>query len=577
MIFNVHPSDTRAILTPVDIAEGITDLHVAFDFDTPTRPREIRISWAIPVHQMIGVWTPSGLYDRSIGVNWRKRQTGSRQASGAPILTCLGHNGINRLTFGVSDAKTPISLAAGVAEKSMEQQCEVKFFVADIAPITHYEAIIRLDTRPLPFTDTVQDIAAWWEADCGYPRADVPEVAYLPLNSAWYSYHQHLDTETLVRECALSARYGLRTLIIDDGWQTADNNRGYAYCGDWQLCREKIPDMRDLVNRVHALGMKVMLWYSVPFVGIHAAAYDRFKDKALYHRPNDLVLDPRYPEVRGYLISCYAQALRDWDLDGFKLDFVDMFQLKPESPDFADGMDFSSVEDAVEQLFADIVSTLAAIKPGLLFEFRQSYIGPSILKYGNMLRVGDCPYNALRNRVAIVDLRLTSGRTAVHSDMLMWRADDTVEMAACQIQATLLGVPQISVRLDEIPEEHRAALEFWMHFAADHREALQRGHLSVKHPELSYPQVRSATADEAVTVNYAPLPFDTDGTPIQFCINSTPEVSSVLRFADGDSGAVSVTLRDCMGRVTETRTLDAAVQLHALAIPAYGMAEVRRV
>ena len=53
-----------------------------------------------------------------------------------------------------------------------------------------------------------------------------------------------------------------------------------------------------------------------------------------------------------------------------------------------------------------------------MIEFRQSYIGPAIRKYGNIFRAGDCPADILSNRIHTIDLRLTSGSTAVHSDML---------------------------------------------------------------------------------------------------------------------------------------------------------------
>ena len=53
-----------------------------------------------------------------------------------------------------------------------------------------------------------------------------------------------------------------------------------------------------------------------------------FKDKSLRFTETGLAaytLDPRYPEVRQYLIDTYVKALRDWELDGFKLDFIDRF------------------------------------------------------------------------------------------------------------------------------------------------------------------------------------------------------------------------------------------------------------
>ena len=56
--------------------------------------------------------------------------------------------------------------------------------------------------------------------------------------------------------------------------------------------------MRAHVARVHALGMNDLLWYSVPFIGIHSEAWTRFANKLL-NRDDRLktgVVDPRYPE-----------------------------------------------------------------------------------------------------------------------------------------------------------------------------------------------------------------------------------------------------------------------------------------
>lgn len=93
--------------------------------------------------------------------------------------------------------------------------------------------------------------------------------------------------------------------------------------------------MRAHVDRVHELGMKYILWYSVPFIGMYSQAWERFKDRLLYTMPGLMstgVVDPRYPEVREYLIQLYEQAVREWDLDGFKLDFVDSFHPSDNEP-----------------------------------------------------------------------------------------------------------------------------------------------------------------------------------------------------------------------------------------------------
>ena len=60
-----------------------------------------------------------------------------------------------------------------------------------------------------------------------------------------------------------------------------------------------------IVARVHRLGMKYMMWFSVPFVGKNSRfAYERFKGMLLDdHGDGTCVLDPRYPEVRDYLAA----------------------------------------------------------------------------------------------------------------------------------------------------------------------------------------------------------------------------------------------------------------------------------
>ena len=103
----------------------------------------------------------------------------------------------------------------------------------------------------------------------------------------------------------------MKTVIIDDGWQTDDESRKYGFCGEWRVAKKKFYDFEKFVRDVHALGMKVMVWYSVPFVGFFSESFVRFKNKLLY-RENGLnagVLDPRYKEVRDYLVSVYKTAL----------------------------------------------------------------------------------------------------------------------------------------------------------------------------------------------------------------------------------------------------------------------------
>jgi alpha-galactosidase len=105
----------------------------------------------------------------------------------------------------------------------------------------------------------------------------VPYEAKLPIYSTWYSYHQNFSIDELKNECKEAIKLGYKVLIVDDGWETTDGNRGYDFTGNWKA--ERVPETRKFVNEIQTLGMKVMFWYSVPFCGKKSLAYQRFKGK----------------------------------------------------------------------------------------------------------------------------------------------------------------------------------------------------------------------------------------------------------------------------------------------------------
>ncbi len=496
-----HLTHTRTELEP-DLE--IIRFHLEAERDLP--PPSLRLFWEVPQLDMQTRWMPGGLYHRNLPPDWGAG-TSSQLASNMPMMTFLNLKGQNRLTFAFSEAKRFVKLSAGVREESNRIVCELSLFTIPEAPIRSYDAELRIDTRSIFYADAIRAVSEWYAAFPDYTPSPAPEGAFEPIYSSWYSYHQNLFDHELEAECTQAKEFGMKGIIVDDGWQTEDNNRGYAWCGDWEISRKRFPDMRAHVARVHALGMKYIVWYSVPFAGTKSKIYQRFKGKFLYEIPRlqTAVLDPRFPEIREYLIHTYETAIREWDLDGFKLDFIDCFRFDGEDPAVAEnyaGRDLKSLPDAVDLLLSETMRRLRALKPEILIEFRQSYIGPAIRKYGNMFRAGDCPADILSNRVRTLDLRLTSGNTAVHSDMLEWNEADTPETAALQLLNVLFSVPQISVRLESIPETHRRMLRFWLDFAIRHRDVLLHGYLKPFHPDLNYPIVSSETAKEKVIAVY---------------------------------------------------------------------------
>lgn len=192
------------------------------------------------------------------------------------------------------------------------------------------------------------------------PVMEVPDAAREPVYSFWYSWHQDINASIVEEEAERAAKMGFDTIIVDDGWQTGDNNRGYAFCGDWAPEPGKFPDFPEHIRRVHAMGIKYMLWFSVPFVGKNTGCWNRFSDKLLCYdeRQQAGVLDLRYPEVREYLLAVYLKAVREWDLDGLKLDFIDEFYIREGTPVWKEGMDFRDIQEALDVFMTSVRETL---------------------------------------------------------------------------------------------------------------------------------------------------------------------------------------------------------------------------
>ena len=151
-------------------------------------------------------------------------------------------------------------------------------------------------------------------------------------------------------------------------------------------------------------------------------------------------------------------------------------------------------------------------------------MGPAIRSFGNMIRAGDVPGDPLRNRARTARLRLTSGTTAVHSDMLEWNPRETPEQAAQQILSVLFSVIQYSMRLDRLPADHRRMMRHWIAWTTEHRDALLRGDFRPRSPELGYPLLEGASADERVLAVYEPglavaVPADREA----WVVNATDE------------------------------------------------------
>ncbi len=531
------------------------------------------VELSFPYLDCAGVWHPGSGTDRSNLADWSEPYS-TMISKSAPVVAVFSEASVNRCTVALSEAAEKVYIAPGIHEEdgTFHIRVELPRMQNDQ---TDQEIVIRLDTRAVSFSTALREVSQWWEHDCAIQPMESPDCARQPMYSTWYSYHQMMQSDVLEQQCRLAAAAGFRTIIVDDGWQTDDNNRGYAFCGDWQPDHGKFPDMKRHVANVHAIGMKYMLWYSVPFVGKKSKVWERFRNKLLYQidRLGAGVLDPRYPDVREYLVQTYVDAVKEYDIDGLKLDFIGQFSGRDNAADFCEGMDCSSVQIAVDRLMLDVAQSLKAIRPDIMLEFRQPYIGPHIRKYGNIFRVNDCPNSALTNRVGIVDLRLLSGRTAIHSDMLMWHDGEDAENIALQLIACIFSTVQISILLENMSLRQKKTLEFWLQFMQQNQQLLLHTPLEALEPHNLYPQVQVTNDSQQMIALYSGnrTVRALEGKKLTV-LNGSSSDAFYVETAQGKS--FHLVRKDCTGAVLEERIVKADTRVMRIPATVGGLMEL---
>lgn len=571
-----NQSAFTATVTAEEIEPNLFDYHIRIDFGQASKPPPIQIDWFVPILDVAGKWHPTIGADRSLTANW-VTTIKTYATLGAPVVTFFSAQGENRHTFALSDAINPIGIRTQVEEEDSSINCRIVLFDCEWPEIDYYEITIRIDERPAAYHQAIAAIGQWWSAMPPYKPAPVPESAYEPVYSTWYSFHQKLTAEEVEANCQWSNELGCKTVILDDGWQTEDNNKGYAFCGDWEIAQSKFPDFRGHVANVRELGMQYLVWFSVPFIGPKSQVWASYQNKTLPKEPvgSAACLDPRFASVRQMIIDCYRSAVSDWNIDGLKLDFVDRFTA--EKPVTADDetADMVSVPAAADRLFTEIMSQLRELKPEILIEFRQAYIGPAMRKYGNIFRAHDCPNDALSNLTRTIDLRLLSGNTAVHSDMVMWNPNESVERAAMQLWATLFSVPQISVKQGAIPADHEQMLATFLQFWRQRKALLMHGNLNPTQPLHLYPSVHIENEQEHLVAVYrdkhiAEIPTSAASRKLTL-VNATSQPGLYIQ-CNGNNTTQTLQIHNCIGDIVGHATLSDSAAIQVIEIPSAGFA-----
>ena len=531
----------------------------------------VRISFEIRMLGILSTLAPTLEYNRNrMMKQWfNPRRVESNFYSGIPMLAVVKDGKDNYATVAVSDSVNKNEISICINDFASYDKIKVEIKIGRMQAKKSVD--LRVDMREISIVQALQDLGKWFEEY--YPvQYPVPEAAFDALYSTWYNFHQHPSAEKLLPELKTASKLGFKTVIIDDGWQYDGNGTGdYIDCGDWSISKEKFPDFKAFVESLHELGMRVMLWFPVPFVGFHTAAYQRFKDKLLYEEKGNInagILDPRYACVRRFIVENFCNFARENLLDGLKLDFIDSFMEKEETPCANDEMDEKDLSSAIVKLLKEINEGLRKIKEDILIEFRQDYVGPAITRYCNMLRVGDCAFDSVTNRVAVTDMQMLGYPLAVHSDMLFWSTEEEKENVSRQLLHILFSVPQISILLQEYPQEHLDIVRNFVVYYEENKAILHSAKLFVSGADQTYSMAEKRSEEKTIAVLYSTAVYHCNGATDLFNATNTEEIIVI----NDTDGILKVQNKNCFGEVVETFELVKGVNVVRVSVG--GMAAI---
>jgi alpha-galactosidase len=208
------------------------------------------------------------------------------------------------------------------------------------------------------------------------------------------------------------------------------------------------------------------------------------------------------------------------------------------------------------------------IKQDAVIEYRQNYVGPAITQYCNLLRVADCAFDSITNRIAINDMRLLNYPLAVHSDMLYWSENDCNENVAIQLNNILFSVPQISVLLTEDTKEHIQTLKNYVTYWQENKDILMHGDFHVFGMDSNYTMAYAENNEKRIVATYVQSVIKCEEK--QLDILNASNNQDVIIESGNERTAKSY---DCLGKLIEERKIIAGV--NKIKLPLGGRVEVR--
>jgi alpha-galactosidase len=197
--------------------------------------------------------------------------------------------------------------------------------------------------------------------------------AYEPMWCAW-GYQRDFTIQEILNTLPKVKELGIKWVGIDDGYYQAE--------GDWHTNKSQFPrgdaEMRALVDSIHGLGLKAMLWWNPIAVSPRSQFLKQHPNVILVQKNgapeyitwwNSFYVSPTDSTAITATRNTVALFMKGWGFDGLKLDGQNMNLC---APDYGDGHGISNPDQAFQLLpnfFKAIYTTARNIDTGAVVEF----------------------------------------------------------------------------------------------------------------------------------------------------------------------------------------------------------------
>lgn len=208
-------------------------------------------------------------------------------------------------------------------------------------------------------------------------RFELPEI------NTWRLYAKGVTQERVMRmvEDWEAQGYRFGTVCIDDGWT------GDSLLGDWEPCPRRFPDLAGLADWIHNKGYALRLWIAPaqihPDTRAFSALYPHSVLKNRQGKPalncglRTFRLDIRQPAARRHIRETLQRIVRDYGVDGFKVDFPPFYH--PDDEYYREHCNYDLPESDKQSMVPDfyrlIRESIDEVRPAVRVECARHLAG----------------------------------------------------------------------------------------------------------------------------------------------------------------------------------------------------------